>query len=284
VSRVDGQERRTHIVPGGADDGKQVFQTPSGPPTSFCETRGMPKTQYFTATSIDGFIADLDNSLDWLYEAHTADHGEGRWDDFIGAVGAMAMGATTYEWVLEHERLLEEPRKWHDFYGDIPCWVFTHRDLAPIADAALTFAQGNVMPVHDTMTAAAGGKNIWLVGGGDLVGQFADQGLLDEILIHTAPVTLGGGAPLLPRHTNPVGPSDVGERRTRGRIRPPHLPRHLQRDEVAPSPHAAVLFSEISDVDIGSASSSGGRNRTSIPGSKGPCLAVRPPRTAPDYP
>jgi hypothetical protein len=114
VSRVDGQERRTHIVPGGADDGKQVFQTPSRPLLSFCETRRMPKTQYFTATSIDGFIADLDNSLDWLYEAHTADHGEGRWDDFIGAVGAMAMGATTYEWVLEHERLLEEPRKWHD--------------------------------------------------------------------------------------------------------------------------------------------------------------------------
>jgi dihydrofolate reductase len=159
----------------------------------------MPKTQYFTAMSIDGFIADADNSLDWLYEAHTADHGEGRWDDFIGAVGAMAMGATTYEWVLEHERLLEEPKKWHEFYGDIPCWVFTHRELAPIPDAALTFVQGDVVPVHHAMTAAASGKNIWLVGGGELVGQFDDERLLDEILLHIAPVTLGAGAPLLPR-------------------------------------------------------------------------------------
>jgi dihydrofolate reductase len=49
------------------------------------------------------------------------------------------------------------------------------------------------------MTQAAGGKNLWLVGGGDLVGQFADVGLLDEILLAVAPVTLGGGAPLLPR-------------------------------------------------------------------------------------
>jgi dihydrofolate reductase len=159
----------------------------------------MPNTQYFTAMSIDGFIADADNSLDWLFEAHTPEHGESRWDEFIGAVGAMAMGATTYEWVLEHERLLEEPQKWHEFYADIPCWVFTHRELAPIPDAAITFVQGAVAPVHKEMAAAAGDKNIWIVGGGELVGQFDDDGLLDELQVHIAPVTLGSGAPLLPR-------------------------------------------------------------------------------------
>jgi dihydrofolate reductase len=49
------------------------------------------------------------------------------------------------------------------------------------------------------MVEAAGTKNVWLVGGGDLVGQFADRGLLDELWVQYAPVTLGGGAPLLPR-------------------------------------------------------------------------------------
>ena len=159
----------------------------------------MSKTQYFTAMSVDGFIADADNSLDWLFEAHTPEHGESRWDEFIGAVGAMAMGATTYKWALEHERLLDEPQKWHEFYGDIPCWVFTHRELPLVPDADLTFVQGSVAPVHRAMTAAAAGKNIWLVGGGDLVGQFDDEGLLDEIQVHVAPLTLGAGAPLLPR-------------------------------------------------------------------------------------
>jgi uncharacterized protein YecE (DUF72 family)/dihydrofolate reductase len=162
-------------------------------------TTSTGKTQYFTATSIDGYIADTDNSLDWLYQAHDDAHDEGRWEAFIGAVGAMAMGATTYEWVLEHEKLLEDPGKWHEFYSDIPCWVFTHRELPAIAGADLSFVQGDVRPVHETMTAAAGVKNIWLVGGGELVGQFADQGLLDEIQLHVAPVTLGAGAPLLPR-------------------------------------------------------------------------------------
>ena len=47
--------------------------------------------------------------------------------------------------------------------------------------------------------AAAAGRNVWIVGGGDLAGQFADAGLLDEILVMIAPVALAGGAPLLPR-------------------------------------------------------------------------------------
>jgi len=49
------------------------------------------------------------------------------------------------------------------------------------------------------MAAAAGGKHLWVVGGGDLVGQFADEGLLDDVFLGVAPVFLGSGAPLLPR-------------------------------------------------------------------------------------
>ena len=111
----------------------------------------------------------------------------------------MAMGATTYEWALENDKLLENPGKWHEYYGDIPCWVFTHRELPAIPNADIRFVQGDVRAVHEEMTAVADGKNIWLVGGGELVGAFADEGLLDEIQLHVAPVTLGAGAPLLTR-------------------------------------------------------------------------------------
>jgi dihydrofolate reductase len=151
------------------------------------------KTQYYTATTLDGYIADEDNSLDWLFEVdRDTGGGEHSFGAFFAEVGAMAMGATTYEWVLEHDNLLVEPDKWRGYYGETPCWVFTHRDLAPIAGADIRFVQGDVASAHEQMTAAANGKNIWLVGGGD-------QGLLDEILAGVAPVTLGGGAPLLPR-------------------------------------------------------------------------------------
>ena len=161
----------------------------------------MPKTQFYTATSIDGFIADADNSLDWLFEAdQTGEHEAANpFAAFFADVGAFAMGATTYEWVLEHDALLDQPLKWADYYGDTPAWVFSHRSLAPIPGADLTFVQGDVRPVHAAMAEAAKDKNIWIVGGGELAGAFADAGLLDELILGVAPVTLGAGAPLLPR-------------------------------------------------------------------------------------
>jgi len=157
------------------------------------------KTQYYTATTLDGFIADENNSLDWLFEVDRGDDGEHSFASFFAQVGAMAMGATTYEWVLGHEQVLEDPAKWRRYYGDTPCRVFTHRALPAIVGVDLSFVEGDVVPVHEELTRAAAGKNVWLVGGGDLVGQFADRDLLDEILVGIAPVTLGHGAPLLPR-------------------------------------------------------------------------------------
>jgi dihydrofolate reductase len=158
------------------------------------------KTQYYTATTVDGFIADPDDSLEWLFEV-PRDGGSGydAFRTFFADVGAMAMGATTYEWVLDHENLLEEPERWQGFYGSTPCWVFTHRDLPGIAGADVRFVQGDVAPVHAEMAAAAGERNVWLVGGGELVGAFADEGLLDEVWLGVQPVFLGAGAPLLPR-------------------------------------------------------------------------------------
>jgi dihydrofolate reductase len=157
----------------------------------------MAKTQYYTATSIDGYIADEHNSLDWLFEV--PDHGPAPFSAFFADVGAFAMGATTYEWVLEHDRLLDKPEKWAQYYGTTPAWIFTHRNLPPIPGADLNFVRDDVRPVHEAMTKAAAGKNIWLVGGGELAARFADAGLLDELILGVAPVSLGAGAPVLPR-------------------------------------------------------------------------------------
>ena len=157
-----------------------------------------PKVVYFTACTLDGFIADADNSLQWLFDSAKDDVDDGGWDDFIAEIGPMAMGATTYQWILEHEDLIGSPEKWQQWYADRPAWVFTHRELPPIPGVDLRFASGDVRPVYDEMVAARDG-NVWLVGGGDLVGQFDDAGLLDEIQLGMRPVTLGAGAPLLPR-------------------------------------------------------------------------------------
>ena len=158
----------------------------------------MSLTQYYTATSLDGFIADPANSLDWLFTRRQEDDGPMNYGDFIAGIGALAMGSTTYEWLLDHQFAGKEPAEWKWPY-DIPCWVFTHRQLPVVPDARVEFTSAEIATVHRELTAAAGDRNVWIVGGGDLAGQFADAGLLDEVIVSIAPVTLGAGAPLLPR-------------------------------------------------------------------------------------
>ena len=151
----------------------------------------MTRTVYYTATSLDGFIADERHSLDWLLSRQSDADGPMGYAEFEKRIGALAMGATTYEWVQEHD-----PGGWA---YTLPTWVFTHRGLTGYPGADIRFTQAEVPDVHAEMVAAAGDRDVWIVGGGDLAGQFADHGLLDEVVVSIAPVTLGGGAPLLPR-------------------------------------------------------------------------------------
>jgi dihydrofolate reductase len=156
----------------------------------------IPKTQYYTAATLDGFIATKDDSLDWLFPL--GDIGATSYPAFIEKVGAVAMGSATYEWMLRHAVGPDAKEKQPWPYTQ-PTWVFSSRQLPPVEGADIQFVRGDVRPVHKEMVAAANGKNVWLVGGGDLVGQFHDHGLLDEIFVQIGSVTLGAGKPLLPR-------------------------------------------------------------------------------------
>ena len=154
------------------------------------------KTQYYAASSLDGFIAAPGHSLDWLFQF--GDVEETSYPTFIRDVGALAMGSATYEWILRHlvKKESDTPEPWP--YQQ-PTWVFSSRDQQPVPDADVRFVRGDVRPVYREMAEAAGEKNVWIVGGGDLAGQFYDHGLLDELIIQIAAVTLGEGSPLLPR-------------------------------------------------------------------------------------
>jgi dihydrofolate reductase len=158
----------------------------------------MGAVQYFTACTLDGFIADENNSLDWLFEAPHSDD-DHFWEEWFPTVGALVMGATTYEETVKRHGLLESNEWWLEAFGGLPAWVFSHRELPLVPDVDVKLVEGDVRPVRSEAAARAGDANVWIVGGGDLVGQFYDAGLLDEIILSTTPVTLGKGAPLLPR-------------------------------------------------------------------------------------
>lgn len=154
------------------------------------------KTQYYAASSLDGFIATPQHSLDWLLQF--GDVGATSYPAFIQNVGAVAMGSNTYEWILRHQ-VYSDSAKPGPWPYEQPAWVFASRLLSAVPGEDIRFVRGDVGPVHREMAAAAGGRNVWIVGGGELAGQFYDRGLLDELIVQVTPVLLGSGCPLFPR-------------------------------------------------------------------------------------
>lgn len=157
----------------------------------------MTRVVYYTATTFNGFIATEEDTLEWLFEVGSPDAVD--FGSFLAGIDVLVSGSTTYEWVYGHENLAEHPGKWKEFYGDRPTFVFTSRQLPVPGDADIRLVRGDVRDHVDEIRDAAGKGDIWVIGGGDLAGQFLDAGALDEIQITLTPVALPTGAPLFPR-------------------------------------------------------------------------------------
>jgi dihydrofolate reductase len=159
--------------------------------------RRMGRILFDTATSINGWIADEENSLAWLFAVEGGDDP----DDGLFPSGATVLveGSTTYEWILAEQDILRHPEKWQEFHGQKTTFVFTTRRLPVPEGADVRFVTGPVGDALPEIRRAAGDGDIWVVGGGDLAGQFLDADALDEIALSIAPVALTGGAPLFPR-------------------------------------------------------------------------------------
>jgi dihydrofolate reductase len=158
------------------------------------------KVQYYTAATLDGFIADASHSLEWLFQFEDLENTS--YPAFIAEVGAIAMGSSTYEWLLRNH-VFKDPERPEPWPYELPCWVFTSRSLQRVdGGGRIEFVAGSVAAIFPAIRDAAGGKNVWVAGGGDLAGQFHDAGHLDEMIVQLTPVTLGAGAPLFPRRVD----------------------------------------------------------------------------------
>jgi dihydrofolate reductase len=170
----------------------------------------MGRTQYYCAASLDGYIADADDGIDWLtgYEGSYAGEGAepgpmsegGAYKRFYDDVGALVSGSVTYEFVFDH---IGEDGTWP--YAGKPYWVLSSRDLDTPKDEDVRVVDAKVTDLHEEMLEAAGDRNLWVVGGGNVASQFADAGLLDELILTVVPVVLGEGKPLFDRPL-PGGP------------------------------------------------------------------------------
>lgn len=137
--------------------------------------------------SLDGFIAASGDAMDWIFDFVEPDE----FPEIAAATGAMLIGRRTYE-VGKKMRAGNPEGPAYPFSG--PAFVLTHAPPDP-PDAGITFLTGDIRDAVATALAAAGGKNLEILGA-DVAGQCLRLGLVDEILVYVIPVLLGDGVRL----------------------------------------------------------------------------------------
>jgi len=144
----------------------------------------MRKVVLYIATSLDGYIAGEDDSLDWLFRVEG--EGDNGYSEFYETVDTILMGRKTYDQVL----ILENGK----FpYQNKKCYVFSHTITG--SNENVEFVNGDIVSLVNEWKKQEG-KNIWIEGGGELLHFFLKEKLVDEIRVTVAPAIIGKGIPL----------------------------------------------------------------------------------------
>lgn len=145
-----------------------------------------PRSIVYIAASADGYIADAEGRIDWLFAYDARQYG---YDDFVASVGTIVMGRTTYDEVLRQGA-------WP--YPGKTAHVLTRRPLPEPPAGASVRAYADI----DRLIAAVrapGGPDVWIAGGGQTIRALLDRGAVDRLDIFVIPILLGDGIPLFTR-------------------------------------------------------------------------------------
>ena len=145
----------------------------------------------YIATSVDGYIARPDGDVAWLDRPRPK--GNYGYGEFFNSVDAILWGRKTYS------KGLEMGMKAKEFGRGIPNYVFS-RQPQDAAEPGFKFVRDPIKAFTERLRKKRG-KNIWMMGGGEIIGAFLDEGEIDEFIINIVPILIGEGIPLIqPRH------------------------------------------------------------------------------------
>jgi dihydrofolate reductase len=145
------------------------------------------------AASADGYIARPDGSLDWL-TSRRAPKGFYGMPTFIRSVDAKILGRKTFE--------LSVAMGAH-FGTDDPHYVFSHRPPPVSVPPGVHFVSAPIREFCQRLRTEKG-KDVWMMGGGEIIASFLDEGEIDEFCVNVIPVFIGDGIPLIARHHREV--------------------------------------------------------------------------------
>ncbi len=142
------------------------------------------KVMVFIATSLDGYIATEEESLDWLFKVDG--EGDNGYSEFYDTIDTVILGRRTYDWIINIEKETFP-------YVNKKCYVFSKSKHEP--NNNVEFVDDNIVPFINALKRVEGG-DIWIVGGGNLISDFLKENLVDELIITVAPTIIGSGIPL----------------------------------------------------------------------------------------
>jgi dihydrofolate reductase len=143
------------------------------------------RVSYYAAMSLDGRIAGPEHDLGFLQTLSGGPEGYG-YNEFIAGIDGLVVGASSWDFMKDYE--------WT--YGDRPLWVLTHREEVPAVEGAeIHVFAGDVDDLVPELEAA-GLQNVWVIGGGNVVGQFLAADRVDELIVTVAPTFVGRGPAL----------------------------------------------------------------------------------------
>ena len=143
------------------------------------------KLVLYIAASLDGYIATSEHGMDWLFAVEG--EGDNGFAKFYDTIDTVLIGRTTFDWILRHEKTVDA------VYKDKTCYVFTRTERPAMGH--FTFIHHDAIEFVKKLKHKEG-KDIWVVGGGELLHAFMKERLVDELFITIAPVLLGRGIPL----------------------------------------------------------------------------------------
>ena len=142
------------------------------------------------ATSADGFIARPDGDIDWLTDRPEPEGFYGL-PEFARSIGGKILGRKTFDTSVALGQ---------QFSVKDPHYVFSRRPAPPSPPPGVHFVSEPIAAFARRMRAEAG-KDLWLMGGGEIIGEFLDAKAVDDFIISVVPVFIGEGIPLIaPRH------------------------------------------------------------------------------------
>lgn len=149
----------------------------------------MKKIKLYIAASLDGYIARPDGDIDWLIEFPNPSKENYGYRDFFESIDTVILGGRTYRDILCMDVV------WP--YKDKTTYVITRHVVMEREN--VNFVTENIIETISQIRKEKG-KDIWLVGGGELITMLLNQDLVDEMIITYIPVILGNGISLFPNN------------------------------------------------------------------------------------